>query len=72
MVKTNHIKNIHGKNIKANECDICHRKFSSKSHMTRHKFLVHEGKQLKCESCGKEFSHPDKLIQHKEEKGCSE
>ena len=67
-----HLKKVHGKNSKDKECDICKRTFFSKFHMIRHKFLVHEGRQLRCNPCGKEFSQPNKLIAHKEEKGCSQ
>ncbi len=46
-------------------CDICHKQFSLKSDLTKHKRVYTGEKPFPCDICGKAFVIDDHLIQHK-------
>jgi uncharacterized Zn-finger protein len=47
------------------ECDICKRKFSESSKLTRHRIAVHKNDQnFECAICKKTFTQPQNLKRH--------
>ncbi|XP_052753849.1 zinc finger protein 69 homolog isoform X2 [Galleria mellonella] len=46
------------------ECDICHRKFYTKSRIQHHLVLVHGTEKLICDYCSKRFSSRIDIIRH--------
>ena len=61
-----HEKEIRSKNVTGIDvtCDLCKKKFTSKSSLNRHTMYVHEGVKCSCEFCGKTFLTPQGLKFH--------
>ena len=64
-LKFKHIKRVH-EGIKQNlhECDVCHKKISTKGDLLRHKNSVHEGQKFKCSLCDAMYGLKSNLNRH--------
>ena len=44
------------------ECQVCHKKYSSKKYLNQHKKIHDDSKSFKCDVCLKVFSSKSKLV----------
>lgn len=56
---------IHSKDIRKYECDQCHKKFRSQSHMVYHRYAHFEERNFACDQCPQKFKSPHILRTHR-------
>lgn len=52
------------------ECNVCSRRFSSQSKLSRHFTMFHTTKSFKCAQCGASYTHEKSLKNHWKKKRC--
>ncbi|KAF7654785.1 hypothetical protein LDENG_00064950 [Lucifuga dentata] len=52
------------------ECNVCSRRFSSQSELSRHVTMFHDTKSFMCTQCGTSYSHETSLKKHWKTKKC--
>lgn len=60
----NHMKRVHANPDRPFSCEVCAKKFISKSELNQHSFIHSENKPFVCEKCGKSFRSKNYLERH--------